>query len=174
MASKAKIIGGLVGAAALSATALIIPFEGKRLVAYLDEPKIPSICYGHTTGVQLGDTASDQDCVAFLIEDIKPVDEALTRLIKAKITEKYKAALISFTYNVGIGNFSKSTLLKKLNLGQHAQACDQLLNWVCVSTDKGKGDSEGHCMTSDKRMKISTGLVRRRQAENALCMEGIE
>ena len=154
--NKTKIIGGLIGAAALAATALIIPFEGKRTVTYLDPPGIPTICYGHTSGVKLGQIASDSDCVAFLESDIKIVDEALNRLIKVPVSDKYKAALISFTFNVGQGNFAKSTLLKKLNAGDKVGACNQIVRWVYVGKIKYEG------------------LMRRRIQEKALCLEGIQ
>jgi len=154
--SNKKIIAGLFGAAALAASALIIPFEGKLNIAYLDPPKIPTICYGHTKGVSLGQTASDDQCLVWLGEDVKEVEKAIDKLVKVKINERYKASLISFTYNVGSGNFAKSTLLKKLNTSDMTGACQQMLRWVYI-----KGE-------------YSSGLARRRLAEYHMCISGVD
>lgn len=61
------------------------------------------------------------------------------------------AALCSFAYNVGVGAFSRSTLLKKLNAGAGDAACAELDRWVYAK---------------DKRVP---GLVTRRSVERAVC-----
>jgi lysozyme len=65
------------------------------------------------------------------------------------------AALTSFAYNVGIDNFRKSTLLRKLNAGDIVGACNELPRW-----NKAKG-------------QVLPGLVKRREAERQLCLKGI-
>lgn len=172
--TKQRIIGGLVGAAALAVTALIMPFEGERHVAYLDEPKIPSICYGHTSGVRLGDTADHDDCVVMLVSDVQPIDKALNKLIKVPVSLERRASWISFSFNAGIGAFASSTALKKLNAGDGAGACNEMLRWVCIKTAVGTGEAitvpKGLCQTADRHLKISPGLQRRRLAERQLCL----
>lgn len=146
-------IGGLTGAVALAAY-LLMPFEGKHLTAYLDPPGIPTICYGHTKGVKLGDRATDAQCTEYLKEDLAVADAAVTRLVKVKITQETRAALISFVYNTGEGNFARSTLLRKLNAGDVRGACNELPRWVYA-----------------KGVKLN-GLVRRREAEREMCLRG--
>ena len=71
-------------------------------------------------------------------------------LIKVKVNDKQYGALVSFAYNVGVGNLSKSTLLKKLNVGDYTGAAVEFLKW-----DKAGG-------------KVLKGLTLRRQAEKNL------
>lgn len=137
----------------------IMGFEGKRNHAYLDPAPvsaIPTICWGHTQDVQMGDYATDEQCVKFLEEDVKIAAAAVDRLVKVEITDDTRAALISFVYNVGEGNFAKSTLLRKLNAGDIAGACNELPRWVY---------SQG---------KVLKGLVHRRAAERELCVKGVQ
>lgn len=100
---------------------LITKFEGLRLKPYLCSAKIPTIGYGNTY-------YSDGKRVTLLDKDItkqqafdmfkevanrfaKRVDE----LVITELTQNQFNALVSFAYNVGTGNFSSSTLLKKVN-----------------------------------------------------------
>lgn len=149
-----RIIGTLVGASALAAS-FIVPFEGKSNVAYLDPPGVATICHGHTKGVTLNQTATDAQCVVWLGDDVKEADAAVDRLVKVELSDTTKGAFISFVFNVGAGNFAKSTALKKLNQNDIAGGCNELPKWVY---------SGG---------KILPGLVRRRAAERDLCLKGI-
>ena len=131
-------------------------FEGKSNNAYPDPVKIWTICYGETRGVQKGDYKSDEECLDSLAEELTGHHKKMMLYIKTPISVKEEAAYLSFTYNVGVGAFSKSTLLKRLNTGQRVEACNQLLRW-----DKAGG----------KRLK---GLTLRRESENKLCLEGVK
>jgi lysozyme len=70
------------------------------------------------------------------------------------LNEYQRAALYSFTYNVGTEAFSKSTLLKKLNAGDQSGACDELRRWKLAGGKKWKG------------------LIKRREIERSLCLAG--
>ena len=80
----------------------------------------------------------------------------MTKYIKVPLSTEEHAAYLSFTYNVGVGNFKSSTLLKLLNKGQRQDDCEQLSRWVFA---KGK--------------KLR-GLVHRREDEKALCLSGLK
>lgn len=151
--SKAKIVSGLAGAVALAAVALVVPFEGKHNAAYLDPPGIPTICYGHTGDVKLGDTATDTECETLLREDLAEAADAVDRLAKVPMPDTRRAAFISFVYNAGAANFARSTMLKKLNAGDAIGACNELPKWVYAGGKK------------------LNGLVRRREAERKLCLQ---
>lgn len=149
------MIGTLTGAAAIAA-AFLMPFEGLHNVAYLDPPAVATICYGHTKGVTINMTATDTQCAAFLGEDVKDAEAAFNRAVVIKVSDKTKAAFISFVFNAGKGNFSKSTMLKKLNAGDVVGACNELTRWV---------------YSGGKKLN---GLVHRREAEQALCLSGVK
>ena len=137
------------------AAALITAFEGGFHHAYLDPPGIPTICYGSTKGVKLYTTATDQQCAALLGKDVRDAEKAVNDLVKVRISDKTKAALVSFVFNVGRGNFAKSTLLKKLNSGDIKGACNELPRWV---------------YSGGKKLN---GLVKRRNEELQLCKSGL-
>lgn len=118
---------------------LIKSFEGLRLEAYLDSVNVPTIGYGHTRNVRLGQTITVEQAEAFLMEDIHEFELAIQRLVHINLTQNQFDALVSFTFNVGIGNLKKSTLLKKLNTGDIAGAANEFNKWVYAGKQKLKG-----------------------------------
>ena len=153
---SARNVGPIAGVVGLAASLLIMPHEGKENVAYYDPPKIPTICWGHTKGVKITDVATDEQCIDFLKEDLTVADRAVRKHVKVPMSDGTHAALISFVFNVGEGNFQSSTLLKELNKGRKESACDQLLRWVYAKKD---GVS----------VKLR-GLVSRRSEERKVCL----
>ena len=129
---------------------LIKRFEGLRLEAYLDSVAVPTIGYGHTRGVKLGQTITQEQADAFLEEDIHEFELAIQRLVHINLTQNQFDALVSFTFNLGIGNLKQSTLLKKLNAGDITGAANEFNRWVYAGGKK------------------LTGLVKRRSAERLL------
>lgn len=134
---------------------LIKEFEGLRLEAYLDVVGIPTIGYGSTHGVKLGDKITEEEAESLLKEDLKIYEDVVERLVKVPLTDNQFSALVSFTYNLGQGNLASSTLLKLLNKGEYTQAADQFLRW-----NKAGG-------------KVYKGLTRRREAERELFLRQV-
>ena len=140
--------------AAVSAVAVtaICGFEGYREYAYKDSVGKATIGYGTTKGVQMGDRTTRQEAKAFLVRDASAMAKQMQSLIKVPLYQYEWDAYLSFTYNVGVGNFRSSTLLKKLHAGDYAGACAQLKRWVYAGGKK------------------LNGLVKRREAEYRMCM----
>lgn len=130
--------------------ALIRQFEGLRLSAYRCPAGIPTIGYGTTAGVKMGDTITKERAEELLREDVKRFEAQVLRLVKVPLTQGQFDALVSFVYNLGAGNLSNSTLLRLLNAGDYKGAAAQFDRWVYAS---------------GKRL---SGLVKRRAAERAL------
>jgi lysozyme len=153
MANKARL-AGLVAAGVLTiAGAVVAPFEGRSLVAYLDPVGIPTICEGVTAGVQLGDTATDAECDEALQHELVTHLAGIEACIDGYLTPNQWAAVLSWTYNVGVGAACKSTLVQKINQGAEYSAwCPELKRWVYAGGNK------------------LPGLVRRREAEYQFCM----
>jgi len=99
-------------------------------------------------------TVTPEEAEALLIEDLKTSEEAVERLVKVDLTQNQFDALVSFVFNLGQGNFSKSTLLRKLNRGEYEGAAEEFVRW-------NKARVEGE-------LKPLAGLTRRRTAEAAL------
>ena len=129
--------------------------EGLRQYAYNDPVGIPTICFGETRGVRLGDSATVDQCKAMLGARIEEFGAGVDRCVKVPMPDTRKAAFVSFAYNVGVDKFCKSTLVKKANAGDADGACNELLRWT-----KAAGIE-------------LPGLVKRRQEERRLCLEGV-
>ncbi|MDC9824805.1 glycoside hydrolase family protein [Devosia sp. ZB163] len=135
---------------------LIKHFEGLRLEAYLDPVDIWTIGWGHTGGdVYEGLRITVDQAEKLLKDDLKKHENFVDAKVTATLTENQRAALVSFAFNVGNGNFGSSTLLRKLNANDVAGAADELLRWVYGTTPDGE------------RVRLP-GLERRRKAEREL------
>lgn len=110
--------------------------EGCRLKAYLCPSLIPTIGYGHTTGVKIGDIITQADADRYLLQDLKRFEQAVSALVKVPINENQFSALVSFAFNVGVGNLKSSTLLKKLNLRDYKGCSNEFDRWVYGSNKK--------------------------------------
>lgn len=114
----------------MKAVDLIPLFEGCRLSSYRDGGGVWTIGYG-STGKDIGPqlTWTMQQCLDRLNLDLLMTEHYVKDLVKVPLSENQTAALESFVYNVGVGHFMGSTLLKKLNAGDYAGAADQFLVW---------------------------------------------
>lgn len=113
-----------------------------------------TIGYGHTKGVRSGVKADEAQCEAWLQEDLDIAAKAIGRNVRVPLSQAQYDALASFIFNVGEGNFSSSTLLKKLNKGLYDEVPAQIIRW-----NKARVDGV---------LKELPGLTRRRTAEAAL------
>lgn len=131
---------------------LIKSFEGCRLTAYKDQGGTWTIGVGHTgSDVFEGLTIDQEQADDLLQDDLARTEDGVNALVTCKhLSDNQFAALVCFTYNVGIGNLRASLLLRCVNMGNLNDAAGQFERW-----DHVKGIS-------------NPGLLRRRQAERAL------
>ena len=131
---------------------LIETLEGLSLKAYADQRGIPTIGYGHTNGVKLGDTCTPEQADEWLAGDLLTAEGAVNRLVKCALRQCQFDALVSLCFNIGQGNFAESTVLKRLNVGtpDYSGAATAFLMWVRTNGD------------------VNPGLVKRREAEEQL------
>ena len=124
--------------------------EGLRMNAYLCPAGVPTIGYGHTYNVKMGDRITEKQAERFLIGDLIVAETEINRY-GFDLTQNQFDALVSFVYNVGAGNFRSSTLLKRLKANPNdPDIANQFKRWVY-----GGG-------------KVLPGLVRRRNEEAKL------
>ncbi|WGM00525.1 lysozyme [Arsenophonus nasoniae] len=147
-----KILMATGGSALFLASSMITHFEGLRLKPYFDGGGVLSVCYGHTgNDIERNRKYTQEDCDKWLDDDLKAVKRYVDPLVKVDINTLTQAAFYSFAYNVGVGNFAKSTLLKKLNADDRKGACDEVKRWIYVDGRKWKG------------------LMNRREIESVIC-----
>ncbi len=113
------------------ASDLIKQFEGLKLKAYLDSVGIPTIGYGATgKDIQLGLTWTQQQADDDLAERLRTLTDMLLPSLGAKPTEGELTAMLSLAYNIGIGAFKSSTLLKKFNVfADKTDVAAEFLRW---------------------------------------------
>ena len=105
-------------------------FEGCRLQAYQDAAKVWTIGYGHTKGVRRGDNITQEKAEEYLREDVEEVEGQILAL-NLNLTQPQFDALVSFVYNVGIGAFKESTLLRFIREGRSENEIKkQFRSWV--------------------------------------------
>lgn len=128
---------------------LIQRFEGLRLTAYKDVVGIWTIGWGHTgPDVTPGLKITRERALELLEKDLEEAIHAVETLAAGvKLTDNQFGALVSLTFNIGIGAFTRSTLLWKLKSGQYAEVPAEIKRW-----NRAGG-------------KVVSGLVKRRQAE---------
>lgn len=129
---------------------LVCEFEGFSPKPYRCPAGILTIGFGRTDGVQDGDTTTKDAERSYVLKHLTNLDRQFEKLITVNLTDNERAALLSFVYNVGIGAFTKSTLLRRLNTGDRVAAAEQFGVWT-----RANG-------------KVLQGLVRRRDAEKTL------
>jgi|TARA_R110002110_G_scaffold153552_1_gene347009 lysozyme len=139
------------------AVKLIKKWEGFMPAPYLCPAGVPTIGYGNTM-YENGDRVAMEDCTVdrkraeeILLNFVKKVEAQVLEVVDVKLKSYQLAALTSFTYNVGIGNLMKSTLLIKVNNCVEDQNIpDEFRRW-----NKSKG-------------KVLAGLTARREDEAAI------
>lgn len=134
--------------------AIIKQFEQFRPTAYLPTPRdVWTIGWGHTAGVEQGDTCTQNQAQEWLLEDTYSAAHNVAAMAAVPLAQNQFDALVSLVFNIGAHNFDGSTLLRKLNAGDYAGAADQFTVW-----NKQAG-------------RVLPGLVMRRAEERALFLK---
>jgi lysozyme len=137
-----------------AAIELITRFEGyRRKAAQLPDGRW-LIGYGHTLTAREGAEVSEEDAEALLLYDLIAVSHAVNEWSYAPLTQNQFDALSSFAFNIGLENFRRSGVLKRINEGALIQAACAMELWR-------KAEFGGERIVID-------ALVRRRASEKAL------
>lgn len=116
--------------ASVDAYELIKQFEGLRLEAYLCPAGIWTIGYGHTSGVSPNSFITIQEADEYLHRDVAAIEMQLNKL-NLSLRKCQWDAIVSFVFNIGIGNFKASTLLAKIRINPDDNSIiDEFLRWV--------------------------------------------
>ena len=121
--------------------------EGLRFAAYLDSVGIPTIGYGHTRGVKMGDVCTKEQAEQWLLEDVRECELCVNFHVHVPLTQGEFDALVDFCFNLGCGALTSSTLLRKLNNSDFTGAAEEFEKW------------------SHAGGKVLAGLLRRRLKE---------
>ena len=109
---------------------LIKEAEGLRLEAYLCPAGVPTIGWGHTKGVKMGQHITVQQAEDMLIEDIAPIERLLNGM-KINFRQEQFDALVSWIFNFGEGKFKGSTMYKRIvGNAKDEEITDQMVKWI--------------------------------------------
>lgn len=112
---------------------LVKRHESLRLNAYYDPVGIPTIGFGHTKDVKIGDRITAGQAEQFLREDLAAAETEVNRH-ELGINQNQFDALVSFTFNVGAGAFRTSTLLKRIKENPNDPDIEkQFKRWIYAS-----------------------------------------
>tara|TARA_R100000426_G_C4822442_1_gene111062 strand:+ start:1163 stop:1612 length:450 start_codon:yes stop_codon:yes gene_type:complete len=129
---------------------IIKKFEGIKLTSYLCSANVWTIGYGHTKGIIEGMEINEEIAEEYLSADLKEFEGYVNEEVKVELEQFQFDALVSWTFNLGVGNLRSSTMLKKLNQAKYDEIPFEIKRW-----NKAAG-------------KVVFGLVRRREAEALL------
>ncbi len=144
-------------------------FEGKRLELYNDDAGYATIGYGHLVHYgkvgtntekekEFKSGITDEKAIELLKQDVKDKGEKYVKsYVSVKLTQEQFDALVSFTFNVGSGNFKSSSLLKEVN---KETATLETIKEKFMLWNKAGG-------------KELSGLTKRREREAKIYNEGI-
>ncbi len=137
---------------------LIKSFESLRLEAYhgaADRPGLFTIGWGHCGDVKPGDRITEHQAEAILSVDLDKFERGVADLTKGiTLSDNEFSALVSLSFNIGLGNLASSSLLKYLKAGKpRSEVAAEFLKWRMAGG------------------KVFPGLVRRRAAERSLFLK---
>ncbi len=149
--SRMQISAMVLGASTLVGIAV---HEGYKGEAYIPVPgDVPTIGFGTTAGVKMGDKTTPVRSLQTLLDEIDSVyAQGVRRCVTSPLYQHEFAAMVSFAYNVGVSAFCSSTMVKKINAEDYAGGCAELSRWIY-----GPGKKE------------LPGLIKRRAEERAIC-----
>ena len=150
---------------------ILIESEGSESKIYIDQAGLPTIGVGHcmtqsevaSGKIELSDGSiidlrndriSKRNITRLLQDDLISREKAVNRLVNVPLSQSQFDALVHFVFNVGVGGFKNSTLLRKLNNGGYSAVPDEIRKWNIVTVAGKK--------------QVSTGLANRREVECSL------
>ena len=139
-----------LSAAALVGIALSEGYSDQAIIPIKGD--VPTVGFGSTEGVKLGDKTTPVKALARALQDIQKYEGAVKKCVKVPLYQYEYDSFLSLAYNIGTSAFCKSTLVKKLNQEDYQAACKEILRW-----DRANG-------------KVIPGLTARRQKEYKQCI----
>lgn len=108
---------------------LIKKYEGFSAKPYKCPAGVLTIGYGRTIDVRPYEITTEEAETIWLDKYVKTIADQILAIVKVELSNNQICALIDFIYNLGIGNFKSSTLLRKINQGDFSAAANEFLKW---------------------------------------------
>lgn len=135
-------------------------WEGDKRTPYKDIAGILTVCHGYTgSDIIKNKVYTKEECNALLKKELLVHAEGVLKCVNVPLTQYQFDAYVLFTYNVGVGAFCKSGVLRTLNAGKYTEACYRLAN-----------HADGSYAWSYADGRYAQGLQNRRQYERKMCL----
>lgn len=148
------------GEAIDTAVMMLKRFEGFRPIVYQDTDNQKAIGYGFSSASALGKKVyTETEATRELTKICKSISAQLKAELKGQNLEDHEqAALISFVYNVGWGNFKNSTMCRLLKEGKRGSIIGkEFTRWVYVTKEGKKQYSNGLMNRREKERRVFVG-----------------
>lgn len=122
---------------------------------------VPTIGFGTTGGVKLGDKTTPPKALSRALNDIEKFEGALKKCVTVPLSQREYDTYTSLEYNIGADAFCKSRLVAKLNAGDYAGACGEIRRWTYY---------QGKNCALPENARLCGGLAKRREAEYRQCI----
>lgn len=163
----------LIGALVLSAAGLvgIVQQEGWCGLACIPVPgDVPTIGFGSTAGVKMGDTITPPKALVRALQDVGKFEGAVKQCVHVPLHQYEYDAYVDLAYNIGGTAFCASSIPEKLNELNYEAACATITEFVCgPATNATRAKPGEKCYSKKKPMRVMNGLVNRRTVERAHC-----
>ena len=155
MGLRNKALTGSAIAAMAIATPFIGGLEGMKSIPYKDIGGVWTVCYGETHNINFSHEYTKDECDKMLAARVPDYYNSAMIYIKdvEDVPITMRAAITSFNYNVGSGNFYRSTLLRKVNKKDYWGACKELDKWVYAANMYVRGLANSRA--AEKRLCIA-------------------
>lgn len=154
MQPSKRLITAVGAGAAVILSTYVPQFEGMILRGYKDPIGVVTACAGHTATAVLGKPYTREECLKLLDDDLAMHAAGVMKCSPVLARPEHvneRAAVVSFAFNVGTAAYCKSTMARKFNDGDMAGGCAEFPKWIYAGG------------------KVLPGLVKRRDAERAIC-----
>lgn len=139
----------------------ILGYEGCKIESYHCSAGVDTIGIGHTTTTVPNQTITEEVAVLLFREDVESRAKKVDEMVTVSLPQHQFDMLVSFSFNVGINNLKKSTMLKYVNRNELLLACHEFKRWTYVNGKQCK-DRKNNCY----------GIVLRRDKEKEICLNG--
>ncbi len=163
-----KLTGASLAIVLATSAGLETKFEGEKFKPYQDGAQIWTVCDGHTgAGVVPGKTYTKAECDALRAADNLAHAQAVISCITRPVPEVSLGAIADLHFNARARNFCDTGIVRKLNAGDLAGACDEIPRWHYIHRGRQLVDCT-------KKNPWCGGIPPRREAERATCRLGLE
>jgi len=169
-----RSLAAIIGATAAAVVLVLTPnWEGTELKTYKDVAGVLTYCTGAIENAQWGRTYTPIECRAQLDRDLARHAEGMMACVTRPMTDGQRIAYTDFTFNLGVGAFCSSSMMRLTNAGDPVGGCNALTGWDKITEWKPVKQPDGTVKLMPFKRAIR-GLTLRREAERKICLKGLK